>query len=377
MTRASSDIETLTWIGTLDALENRGAWAIRLAAPAKLELARSHVRIGATQLAVADGSVRLTEFSWGDGRIATSGNFASVPLATVAILSGATLPFTSTITLSGEWALATTPRLNGTLAVRREGGDITLTRGTGPDSTIAVGITNIEARARFDDDALDASGTFRSTRGDRADAKLAIGSVAGAPPARLAPEAPLEFSASADIPTLQILQPWIGSAAVVSGRAHLDFAARGTVKEANLSGSVMGENLRIDAPRYGVHYTNGRLAVRAAGGRVAVDEVTLGAGDGEFRASGEITGLAPGGDKPVARLTWQAKKFRAFNRPDLHLVVGGEGTAVTQGGKITLSGKVAADEGTIVYAATPDATLGDDVIVKGWTRPPPSGSQIR
>ena len=34
-----------------------------------------------------------------------------------------------------------------------------------------------------------------------------------------------------------------------------------------------------------------------------------------------------------------------------------------------LSGKLAADEGTIVYLATPDATLGDDVVVKGWKRP--------
>ena len=109
--------------------------------------------------------------------------------------------------------------------------------------------------------------------------------------------------------------------------------------------------------------------MRAAEGHVHIDEVTLSAGDGTFRASGEITGLAPGGDKPVARLSWKAERFRAFNRPNLHLVVGGEGSAVAQGGKITLSGKLAADEGAIVYVATPDATLGDDVVVKGWTRP--------
>jgi translocation and assembly module TamB len=211
--------------------------------------------------------------------------------------------------------------------------------------------------------------SFRSARGDRADAKLVVGRVAGAPPGRLAPEAPLEFSASGDIPTLQILQPWIGSAAVVSGRAHLDVAARGTVKEANLSGAVLGENLRIDAPRYGIHYTNGRVAVRGGEGRVSIDEVKLSAGDGTFRASGEITGLAPGGDKPVARLTWKAEKFRATNRPDLRLVVGGEGTAVAQNGKITLNGKLAAEEGAVVYTATPDTTLGSDVVVKGWKPP--------
>ena len=367
MTRELGDIEKLTWKGSIDRLENRGTWTLRLAAPTNLEVARSRVRIGAARLAVADGTFNLAEFDWSAGRIATSGDFAAVPLATLARLAREPLPFTSTLTLSGEWKLATTPHLNGTLAVRRQGGDIAYTRADG-EAPIAVGITTLEAGAKFDDDAIDASGTFRSTRGDRADAKLAIGKVAGAPPGRLAPEAPLEFSASGDIPSLQILQPWIGSAAVVSGRAHLDFAARGTVKQANLSGAAVGENLRIDAPRYGVHYTNGRVAVRVAEGRVAVDEVTLSAGDGRFRASGEITGLAPGGDKAVARLTWKAEKFRALNRPDLHLVVGGEGTAAAQGGKITLNGKLAADEGAIVYASTPDATLGDDVVVKGWQR---------
>ena len=177
------------------------------------------------------------------------------------------------------------------------------------------------------------------------------------------------FRLTGDIPSLQFLQPWIGSAAVVSGRAHLDIAARGTVGRAALSGALNGEGLRIDAPQYGLHFTNGRLAARAADGRIVIDEIVLGAGAGTFRASGEITGLAPGGAKPVARLAWHAEKFRAFNRPDLRLVVGGEGTAVAEGGKITLAGKLRADEGAIVYLATPDATLGDDVVVKGWPRP--------
>jgi len=373
MTRELGDIgqlsEKLAWKGTLDAFENHGAWTTRLAAPARLEFARSRVRIGAARLQIADGNFSLAEFDWNDGRIATAGEFAAVPLATFARLAGTRLPFTSTLTLSGEWKIAATPHLNGTVVVRRQGGDIAIAQGADADRPFAVGISALEARARFDDDAVDASGTFRSARGDHADAKLAVGRVAGAPPGRLAPDAPLEFSATGDIPTLQILQPWIGSAAVISGRAHLDFAARGTVKEANLSGAFVGESLRIDAPRYGVHYTNGRIAVRADHGRVAVDEMTLTAGDGTFRASGEITGLAPGGDKSVARLTWKAQKFRALNRPDLHLIVGGEGTAVAQDGKIRLAGKLAADEGAIVYVATPDATLGNDVVVKGWKQP--------
>ena len=369
MTRGSGDVASLAWSGSLDTLENRGPWALRLAAPATVQLARSRVRVGAAQLAVADGSVRLTEFAWDDGRITTSGSFTAVPLGTAARLAGAPLPFGTDVTLGGEWSVAGAPRLTGNLAIRREAGDIFFTRQGTPDASIAAGITTLTAVARFTDGAIDATASLRSARGGAADAKLAIGTVAGAADGRIAPDAPLDFSLTGDIPSLQVLQPWIGSAAVVSGRAHFEVAARGTAGRPALSGALTGEGLRLDAPQYGLHFTDGRLAAHAADGRVVIDEFVLGAGAGTFRASGEIAGLAPGGERPNARLAWRAERFRAFNRPDLRLVVAGEGTAVAEGGKVTISGKLRADEGNIVYLATPDATLGDDVVVKGRPRP--------
>jgi len=366
---AEMTMAALSWKGSLDTLDNRGARTLKLAAPTAVEIARTRVRVGAARLNVADGNVHLAEFVWDAGKITTSGTFTAVPLVSIARITGTTLPFRSTLTLGGEWSLAAAPRLSGTLAVRREGGDLAFLPSATSDSTIAAGLASLEVLARFRDDALDATASLRSTRGDKADAKLAIGAVAGAPPGHIAPEAPLEFSVSGDIPSLQLLQPWIGTTAVVSGRLHVDIAARGTVARPALSGAVLGEGLRIDAPQYGVHYTNGRLAARAENDRIDIEDLTLGSGTGTFKATGEISGLAPGGPKPLAKLTWKAQQFRAFNRPNLHLVVGGEGSAVAQNGRITLSGKLRADEGSIVYLATPDSTLGDDVVVKGWARP--------
>ncbi len=368
LARKSADMAAATWNGTLDMLENRGVFAVQLKAPATVQLARARVRIGATRLAVADGNMHLAEFAWDDGRITTSGSYAGVPLASVARFTGTPLPFRSTVTLGGEWSLAAVPRLTGSLAIRREGGDVFFARSATSDVTIAAGITALEGVARFTDDAIDATASFRSTRGDRADAKLVIGAVTGAPPGRPAADAPLDFSVTGDMPSLQLLQPWIGSAAVVSGRAHLDLTAHGTVGRAALEGTLKGEDLRIDAPQHGLHFANGRLVARAADGRIVIEEIVLAAGTGAFRASGEITGLATGGERPVARLAWRAENFRAFNRPDLRLVVGGEGTAVMESGKVSLAGKLRIDEGAIVYLATPDATLGDDVVVKGWER---------
>jgi translocation and assembly module TamB len=42
----------------------------------------------------------------------------------------------------------------------------------------------------------------------------------------------------------------------------------------------------------------------------------------------------------------------------------------TRDGKLSVAGRLRADEGTFVYTAAPDAALGDDVVVKGWSRRP-------
>ena len=118
--------------------------------------------------------------------------------------------------------------------------------------------------------------SFRSTRGDRADAKLAVGKSR-----RRAARAPRAGSAARVLGerrhSRRCRSCSRGSAAPPWSRAARTSISRRAArcKQANLSGAVLGEGLRIDAPQYGVHYTNGRLAVRAAEGRVAVDEITL------------------------------------------------------------------------------------------------------
>ena len=366
---AEMTMAALAWKGSLDALDNRGSRTLKLAAPATVEIARTRVRVGAARLAVADGNVRLAEFAGTTGK---SRPRATSPLCRSSPWHGSRAQRCRFVPPSRSAANGRLPRRRAFPVRWRCAAKAAISSSSGARLRIRRS-PRVSFPSRWprgsDDDALDATASLRSTRGDKADAKLAIGAVAGAAPGHIAPEAPLEFAVSGDIPSLQFLQPWIGSAAVVSGRLHVDVAARGTVARPALSGAVVGEGLRIDAPQYGLHYTNGRLAARAAerSHRDRGHHPRL--GDGTFHASGEISGLAPGGAKPLAKLTWKAEKFRAFNRPDLRLVVGGEGSAVAENGRITLVRQARADEGSIVYLATPDSTLGDDVVVKGWTRP--------
>ena len=362
------------WAGTVDSLEGSGPLALRLAAPATVTYARGRVSVGEARLAVAEGSMQVAAFTWDEGRITTRGSFTAVPLATAARLAGAPLPVVSTLTLGGDWSLAATPRLNGTVTVRREGGDLQLRGETAVSAAVdparlAVGITALEIAARFTEDAVDATASFASTRGGSATAKVAIGAVAGAPAGRINASAPLAMSASVELPTLALLQPWIGTTAVIDGRARAELTGRGTVGRIAVSGTLLADALRLDAPRYGMHFKDGRMKAHLSDGNVVLDELVLAAGAGQFRAAGTVTAATAVDAATAARIAWHATDFRLFNRPDLHLVVDGEGTLAVAKGKLELIGKLRADEGRFVYVSDPQATLGDDVVVKGRPRP--------
>ena len=359
-----------TWTGLVDTLENRGPWAIGLDAPAALEVARAHVHVGEARLRVADGNLALGAFTWEDGRITTRGTFAGVPVTTVAKLAGVKLPFVSTVTLGGEWSLAAAPTLNGSVAIRREQGDLVFGADTGLSAADrALRVSSAELTARFADDALAASASIRAERGLNADMQLTIGAVAGAPQGRLSRDAPLELTLHADLATLKLLQPWIGTTAVIDGRARADLKAAGTLAHAPWSGTVRADAMRIEAPQYGVLFTDARIAARLAEGTITLDELSFVGGAGRFTASGTLAtagALTPDGEGAAGQMTWRAEKFRVLNRPDLRLVVDGSGTIGLEKKRISLDGALVAAEGHFEYQPDVSAKLGDDVVVKGW-----------
>ncbi|MEO8304147.1 MAG: translocation/assembly module TamB domain-containing protein [Betaproteobacteria bacterium] len=359
-----------TWSGTLDTLENRGLWALHLATPATLAIARGHVEIGAARIDVADGRVDLKALSWDDGHVTTRGEFAGVPVATAAKFAGVSLPFASTLTVAGDWSIAAAPRLNGTVTLRRERGDLFF----GPDAAIdadnrAFRITIVELNARFTEDAIAATAAVKSGRGVNVEARLDVGVAPDAPPGHIAPNAPLSLALTADLATLKVLQPWAGTTAIIDGNAHAELNASGTVARAPFSGTVRAGSLRIEAPQYGLFFIDGRLNARLVDGALELDELSFAGGAGRFTASGR---LAAPGDVPTdvqsaaGTITWHAEKFRVLNRPDLRLVVGGSGTLSLKNRKVSLDGALTADEGHFEYRPQIDTTLGDDVVVKGW-----------
>ena len=352
------------WSGILDSATARGAAVFHLAAPASIEVARRHGRVGAAELALRDGHLRLDELTWDDARVTTRGAFDGVPVMKLARLAGYESPLATDITLAGEWSLASTPRLNGRLELRRERGDVYTMGPAGVDPTaFAFDIRTLALEATVSDDALKGSAMLRSERAGNMDATFAVaaGGVAG----RIATDTPIALKLDAELSSLAPLQRWLGTFAALSGRAHLALAGSGTLATPRFDGTFSGDSLRFDSPPLGVHLVDGRVRARLADNIVTLDEFSIAGGDGRFDAHGTLVRAnAQGG----ASVIWRATDFRAVNRPDLRLVVEGEGTLALAQRQILLTGKLGVIDGRVDYRRPRGTVLGDDVVVIGRPR---------
>ena len=368
------------WGGTIDALDNRGTLALSLAAPTPVEWSADRLHVGAAHLRIAEGRADLADFLWDNGKLTTRGAFSDMPVSALFRLAGRKPPLATTLVIAGDWSLAATPRLNGTLHIARERGDVYGTdTATLAPGELALGISKLTLDARFVDDEVSATAILRSLRAGNADASLAIAAAANTPAGNLPLDAPLRASLTADLPSLRLLQPWLSTAAAMDGNAHVDLAGRGTLRALELSGTMRGDDLRLDIPQYGVHLREGRLRARVQDNALVLDEMTFAGGNGRFTAQGTLA-RAPrdGADDPARAtlVTWKAEKFRVINRPDFNFVVSGTGALAIENGKLALRGSVQIDEGHIDYAPTAVGTLGSDVVVVGQPRATDSGSAL-
>jgi len=354
------------WSGSLDALTNRGTYALSLSRPATLLLSRDRVEIGEAHVAVAQGHVDIVKLSIEDGRVSTQGSLTGVPVDAAAKLAGSPLPFASTMVVGGQWSITASPRLNGTFDLHRESGDWFGAESTTLDpADLALGITVLEVSGRFDNDALAATGRFRSARAGMADASATLG--AGRSAGTIDGSAPFTASFTADLASLRPLQPWIGTAAVMDGRARIVATARGTLSNPALDGTITGDALRFDLPQYGIHMKDGVVRARLVERTIVLDEFSFAGGAGRFTAKGTLARAAKDGT-PGGKVDWEAKDFTLVNRPDLRLVADGKGTLAIEGRKIALAGSISIDEGLVNYEPTRVGKLSDDVVIVGEPR---------
>lgn len=398
------------WAGRLVDARNDGRYPVQLVAPAALELSPVLAMLAPARLQVGEGRVQVDELRWEPGRLATRGSLSSFPAGGLVDLLVSPSPspapgaapaqagaaakgnaaatakaktnasaitanpnlnpkaatpsapgYDSTLRIGGQWALASTPRLNGTLTLRREDGDVAL-RGSPP---FALGLSRVELDARFVDDRLQAQARIEGSALGEANATLAL-----EPSPALSMASPMVLRADLAIRTLKPFERYVGAFADIDGALAARVEATGTPSKPQLSGSLRGERLRFNAPQIGVALRDGRLDARLADGVLDVVQLEAVAGEGTFSAKGRVP-LREG--ISAATLAWRADRMTLLSRPDRRLVVDGSGTLAAEKNRMVLAGQVVAREGYIEFGRSTRIVLGEDVVVVGRSAKPAGG----
>ena len=368
---------TLAWRGRVDRANVSGLPGIpqlALAAPAQFDVGAQRVSVEAFNVTGGGAMLEVDRFAWAPQRLDTRGRFRSLPVAPFVDLAGQGERFPTDVTLGGEWDVSARPEWRGTVTIARERGDVYIDDPSlQSTSKLSLGIEALAIKATIDGARVDGSAEFRSRLGGNASAQFDLRAPQGTSNP-FTPASQVRASVRANLQSLASLQPWIGTSARLQGQAVADVDVGGTLGRPTLDGKVIGRSLRLDIPRYGVNLKEGQLRIASSNQGLRLEELSFVAGEGKFVASG-LLGLpvAGGGDPSASRIQWRAENFRALNRPDLRLIVDGEGTLAMEQKRLVLRGKISADEGNIEYRSTADTTLADDIVVVG--RPRPGGAR--
>jgi translocation and assembly module TamB len=377
------------WRGQITSLDNTGPVALKLQAPAKLDLAFSPLRLQVEHatLKLQAGLIDLDSLQLAPGVLRTAGRLQTVRSADLLALGGITpARLRDTLVLSGRWQIDAGATVNGQIHLQRDSGDIALQLAAAPakpvgtvtlaptcDATFGaaasrggfmpLGIGQLVLDITAKDSRVQAQGVVQTAMGT-AQASLATelsrrGELWG-----IAGSAPLQLDAGADMPSLAWAAPLIGYDYRAEGRLQLAVQGRGTLALPQYSGSLDGRALRLAWPAQGLDLKNGVLRAHFTGDRLQLDQLQLQGGKGQLTATGDArlqNGL------PRATLDLKADKLQLLSRPDRQLVLSGTAQARLADKVLALTTDLTADSADIALPRATGPTLSSDVVVIGQT----------
>lgn len=353
-----------TWAGEIASFEGRGKVPVTLHAAAPLRVARGRVELSRFEAGVGDGRLLVRELAWSKERITSSGEFSGLPAQWLVAAAGLSERLGATLLLDAQWSITAAPRIDGTLRLRRASGDLVLLDDERP---IELGLQSVALDARFTDAGVGLRLDIISRYATAAVAGQ-LGHDADAGPLGLGRNSALLVQGQLELARARLLVQPLLSDARFDGRLSADLQAGGTVGAPVISGTLRGDALTFDYPPYGIYLKNGELRAQIKDDTLRVERFGIQAGDGRFTASGALPlRLAEGS----AKLSWEAKNFTLLDRPDLRLVVSGQGEAGFDGKRLSLSGELRTERGHLEIAGDRLPKLGDDVVVASQARSAP------
>ncbi|WP_341677898.1 translocation/assembly module TamB domain-containing protein [Niveibacterium sp. SC-1] len=345
-----------------------------LTEPAPLEFGPTHFLLDAAHFRGEHAELDMEQLRWTPAQASAKGKLTGLRLGLTLNDAQQVVARGDTLQLGAEWDLDLREHANGLVRVYREAGDIILEG----DSPVALGLTELETIFAANQDQVAVSVSAAGKR---------IGVISASATASLrragsfweiAREAPLLGSARIEVPSIDWIGPVIDPNMRSGGSVQGDFSLAGTPADPVASGSISGSGLKIILADQGLRLTDGVLKVGFEGGRIKLDEMSfvspIRVRPDEKRILSRINASQPGrillkGDidlvTGVGDFLLNVDRVAAAQRPDLWLMVSGDGRLRTSGKEATLNAKIAAVAGYIGYARKPPPRLDPDVQVRG------------
>ena len=349
------------WNGSVDTLDNTGTYALQLLHPAALRVGvDGDLWLHDAQLRSAGGSVDLRSLRRVGGLWSSSGSAQGVDPAYWARLAGVDLRgVRSALRLRASWQVRTGPEARARLLVARSSGDLSLPGSPG----VALGLS----RLSLDVDAAD--GRLRAVL-DAAGTHLGSLHAAAAVPLSsraqgwgVAGDAPLQASATLNLPDVSWVSALLPQAARVAGRLQGDLQVGGVVGAPRLSGSLDGSALAVMLPSLGLDLHEGSLAARFAGDRVELQSLRMrGRGGGALSASG---GFSLVDARPTGSVQVDLEQLQVLDRPGEQVRLSGKTTLRSSARQLSVDADLHVDRAAIELSGGNAPELADDVVVQG------------
>ncbi|NGZ82849.1 hypothetical protein GW587_01050 [Duganella sp. SAP-35] len=375
-----------TWTGAIDTLQNRGRFALTLAAPASLKLTApdgtgvaglakpEQIALGSATINLPKGSIRIDSLEKTGAAWRSKGQAAGVPVNYLAQLSDAWRDnVRSNMTIAAEWGMnlqaatkTSPPVLGGMFHVYREQGDLTI---TGADLPQPLGLNTLDARADVNDGTLRVQLNVDGTRVG----KVRLDGNAQLHDGRLAGDSTFTLNGSANMGSLAWLAPLAGQPGLeIDGTLKLAVAGSGTLAAPQLNGDISGDKLVVNWVDQGIKLRNGQLQARLTGDQLQLQKLAFDGTQGHAQADGW---MRYAGNEATMQLKLTADKLEVLSRPDRILVISGQTSLTRDAKRFALEGKFRADRANIELAGVDTPTLSDDVIIIGKGAPQAKAAQ--
>jgi len=352
---ASGTAATPLWRGDLTRAEVRGAWPMRLGAPAGLLLSRQRQQVNHLVLSVAGGQLDLEQFSHQAGLLSSRGTLGNLPLAPLLSWLPNPPPLKTDLRLNGEWNLRLGETLDGQLRLRRQSGDIVFDQ-AGMHLDLNRLTLDLNAVTNRLSAKLEAAGAKLGSL--RADGQATL--VRAGAGFTLPRGAPLAWNAQVDVADLRLLKPFMPLGMRADARINARLSGAGSLAAPTFEGLIDASQIRFAMPEEGILISDGSLKLSLDGDRIRVREGVLSGGSGRVVVSGEAELK-----NPRAGLTLNFEKFAANNRSDRRVIVSGTARLNLDQKRLQLSGELTADRARMEMPAASRPQLSADVVIVG------------